>query len=436
MGRKEADKVEVAEPAGEGPDPGVPRPLRARAGHVDRRRHDPDPRRGGAGPRRCGVPRVRRARPLRRALRQDPSVRRRYPGPRGTLSRVGDRSCPAHSRGRDDDAARPPRHGRVLRRAVSRSCSACCRRRARRSSACLRHSPHRRARAHWELLLRARAVENLCYVLAPAQSGMHDNGRETYGDSMIVDPWGHVARARRRAPGPGLAVAEIDRTLQHELRGRFPALSHRKFQVTEARRELDEADDAAMPTDPSPARSAHRICLQPQTRASAARPGAPAPSSRRRGSTRTASRACSATSWATASTTPTCTSSSCREESWSLEDSIVKDGSHSIEQGVGVRALAGEKTGFAYSDEIVLPALTEATQAARAIARSGANSSMQAWHASDGSSAVSAARSARRVERCRESAAARARRRRGASHRSARDASDGEPVRLRTKSCS
>ncbi|MGH8236220.1 MAG: PmbA/TldA family metallopeptidase, partial [Steroidobacteraceae bacterium] len=73
-----------------------------------------------------------------------------------------------------------------------------------------------------------------------------------------------------------------------------------------------------------------------------------------------------------------------REESWSLEDSIVKDGSYSVEQGVGVRALAGEKTGFAYSDEIVLPALTEATQAARAIARSGATGSMQAWHASAG----------------------------------------------------
>jgi predicted amidohydrolase len=86
-------------------------------------------------------------------------------------------------------------------------------------------------RAHWELLVRARAVENLCYVLAPAQSGMHDNGRETYGDSMIVDPWGHVI-ARVAEAGPGLAVAEIDRTLQHELRGRFPALSHRKLQVS------------------------------------------------------------------------------------------------------------------------------------------------------------------------------------------------------------
>ena len=86
-------------------------------------------------------------------------------------------------------------------------------------------------RAHWELLVRARAVENLCYVLAPAQSGTHENGRETYGDSMIVDPWGHVI-ARVAEAGPGLAVAEIDRTLQHELRGRFPALAHRKFQVT------------------------------------------------------------------------------------------------------------------------------------------------------------------------------------------------------------
>lgn len=85
-------------------------------------------------------------------------------------------------------------------------------------------------RAHWELLLRARAVENLCYVLAPAQSGTHPNGRETYGDSMIVDPWGHVLD-RVAEPGPGLAVADIDRTLQQDLRTRFPALSHRRFHI-------------------------------------------------------------------------------------------------------------------------------------------------------------------------------------------------------------
>src|SRR5579871_205378 len=72
------------------------------------------------------------------------------------------------------------------------------------------------------------------------------------------------------------------------------------------------------------------------------------------------------------------------EEAWSLEDGIVKDGSASIEQGVGVRALAGEKTGFAYSDEIVLPALEEASRAARAIAVHGGDKRVQAWQRSVG----------------------------------------------------
>jgi TldD protein len=74
-----------------------------------------------------------------------------------------------------------------------------------------------------------------------------------------------------------------------------------------------------------------------------------------------------------------------REEGWSLEDGIVKEGAHSIEHGVGVRALAGEKTGFAYSDEIVLPALLEAAHAARAIARTGHGPrAMRAWSANGG----------------------------------------------------
>src|SRR5271167_1501989 len=72
------------------------------------------------------------------------------------------------------------------------------------------------------------------------------------------------------------------------------------------------------------------------------------------------------------------------QESWSLEDGIVKDGSASIEQGVGVRALAGEKTGFAYSDEIVLPALEEASRAARAIAVHGGGRRVNAWRAQAG----------------------------------------------------
>lgn len=68
-----------------------------------------------------------------------------------------------------------------------------------------------------------------------------------------------------------------------------------------------------------------------------------------------------------------------RHESWVLEDGIVKEGSHNIEQGVGVRAISGEKTGFAYSDEIVLPALTQAAHSARAIARSGQSTQVKAW---------------------------------------------------------
>ncbi|MEX1993844.1 MAG: metalloprotease TldD [Steroidobacteraceae bacterium] len=71
-----------------------------------------------------------------------------------------------------------------------------------------------------------------------------------------------------------------------------------------------------------------------------------------------------------------------REEHWALEDGIVKEGSHGIEQGVGVRAMAGERTGFAYSDEVVPAALLEAARAARAIARAGGHGQVQAWRAS------------------------------------------------------
>src|SRR5579871_4064082 len=68
-----------------------------------------------------------------------------------------------------------------------------------------------------------------------------------------------------------------------------------------------------------------------------------------------------------------------RHESWSLEDGIVKDGSHSIEQGVGVRAVSGEKTGFAYTDEVLMPALLEASEMARAIAKQGGKNGLKAW---------------------------------------------------------
>ena len=80
-------------------------------------------------------------------------------------------------------------------------------------------------RAHWETLLRARAIENLCCVLAPAQSGFHPNGRETHGDSMIVDHWGRVLDRLPR--GRGCITAEIDLERQRRDRDSFPSLTHR-----------------------------------------------------------------------------------------------------------------------------------------------------------------------------------------------------------------
>jgi nitrilase len=80
-------------------------------------------------------------------------------------------------------------------------------------------------RAHWETLLRARAIENLCWVVAPAQSGFHPSGRETYGDSMIVDHWGRVLDRLPR--GRGCITVEIDLERQRRDRGSFPSLTHR-----------------------------------------------------------------------------------------------------------------------------------------------------------------------------------------------------------------
>jgi len=84
-------------------------------------------------------------------------------------------------------------------------------------------------RAHWETLLRARAIENLCYVVAPAQAGTHTSGRETYGDSIIVDYWGQVLS--RLAKGGGVITADIDLAKQAETRVRFPALDNRQLEL-------------------------------------------------------------------------------------------------------------------------------------------------------------------------------------------------------------
>jgi len=80
-------------------------------------------------------------------------------------------------------------------------------------------------RAHWEVLLRARAIEDLSFVIAAAQTGIHDNGRETYGDSLIADYWGRVLKRLPR--GSGVVLAALDRERQLATRQSFPALDHR-----------------------------------------------------------------------------------------------------------------------------------------------------------------------------------------------------------------
>ncbi len=84
-------------------------------------------------------------------------------------------------------------------------------------------------KAHWESLVRVRAIENLCYVIAPAQGGYHINGRETFGDSMIVDPWGVVLD--RMPTGAGVVCADIDLEHLSGVRRGFPSISHRKLRI-------------------------------------------------------------------------------------------------------------------------------------------------------------------------------------------------------------
>ena len=80
-------------------------------------------------------------------------------------------------------------------------------------------------RAHWELLLRTRAIENQCYVLAAAQGGKHPNGRITHGNSMVIDPWGEVLN--RMDKGEGVVIAELNRQRLVDIRTSLPALRHR-----------------------------------------------------------------------------------------------------------------------------------------------------------------------------------------------------------------
>lgn len=83
-------------------------------------------------------------------------------------------------------------------------------------------------RAHWETLLRARAIENQCYVVAPAQGGVHPGGRRTWGHSMIVDPWGEIL-ACRTEDGAGVVIADLDAERLNTVRRQLPALEHRRL---------------------------------------------------------------------------------------------------------------------------------------------------------------------------------------------------------------
>ncbi len=86
---------------------------------------------------------------------------------------------------------------------------------------------HTTGQAHWEVLLRARAIENQCYVMAPAQGGLHENGRRTWGHSLVIDPWGEVLACVQE--GPGVAVADVDAQRLATVREQLPALQHRRL---------------------------------------------------------------------------------------------------------------------------------------------------------------------------------------------------------------
>ena len=86
---------------------------------------------------------------------------------------------------------------------------------------------HTTGSAHWAILLRARAIENQCYVIAPAQGGVHANGRRTFGHSMVVDPWGEIVGVLPE--GEGVVLAEIDPARLASVRRQLPALEHRRL---------------------------------------------------------------------------------------------------------------------------------------------------------------------------------------------------------------
>jgi nitrilase len=89
---------------------------------------------------------------------------------------------------------------------------------------------HTTGQAHWLTLLKARAIENQCVVVAPAQGGHHENGRRTFGHSVVIDPWGEIlAGVHLEGEGEGVAVAEVSRERLDDVRRQLPALRHRRL---------------------------------------------------------------------------------------------------------------------------------------------------------------------------------------------------------------
>ena len=86
---------------------------------------------------------------------------------------------------------------------------------------------HTTGQAHWEVLLRARAIENLAYLMAPAQGGLHPSGRRTWGQTLAIDPWGEVLA--QQAEGAGVVLADCDWAHVQQVREQLPALQHRRF---------------------------------------------------------------------------------------------------------------------------------------------------------------------------------------------------------------
>jgi nitrilase len=84
---------------------------------------------------------------------------------------------------------------------------------------------HTTGKAHWEILLRARAIENQSYLLASAQSGQHSNGRKTWGQSMLIDPWGEIQSELKE--GEGFTLGTLDKSRINEIRAKLPSLQHR-----------------------------------------------------------------------------------------------------------------------------------------------------------------------------------------------------------------